>query len=123
MDMPKPAVSPPEVAALIAERYGFPIVGGAQARLIASLHALINWILEHPDIPMAHYVELRAHPAVTEQKVTAVDLVDLAARLDGRVDSLGSNQWMIVPVCGIGPDSARVEYVVFAGQPNNIGPL
>lgn len=113
--MPNTELPAPLVAELQAERYGMPIIDASRSRLIAALHALINWIIEHPDVPVPHSVELYHHPLVAGGCLTKVDLIDLAATLGGEVGSNGSTTWMRAQLLAA-ESGARVDYVAFEGD-------
>lgn len=75
---------PPNVLELVAERFGVDVElpqrepGRAADRLeaIAAIHALADWYVAHPAVPVPHVVTASG-PAGT-----AVDLVGLATMLD-----------------------------------------
>lgn len=102
-------------AALLAERYGFPIIDGARARFIAALHALINWVIEHPDVPVPDSVQLAHHPVISGGQLTPTDLIDLARALDGEVDEREGSRWCRAEL-PLGDHGTRVRYVAFAGD-------
>lgn len=113
--MPNTDVPPPSDA-LLAERYGFPTITGDRARFIAALHALINWLIERPDLPVPGMIELRHHPLVEGGRLTKADLVSLADALGGEVDSSGEITWMRATILNRGDVGARVDYVAFEGD-------
>jgi hypothetical protein len=119
-DMPN-TDRPPTVASVVAERYGLPTVDGPRARLIATLHALIAWITEHPDVPVPGFVELRHFPVLDGGTLSRVDLVDLAHRLDGVIGGTGTHIWMKAPVLARTSGGARVDYVAYAGTSRRDG--
>ena len=102
--------------ALLAERYGFPVVEGRTARLIASLHALINFLLEHPDLPVATTVKLFHHPLMAGTVVTPDELAELARAYGGYTGSSEENRWAVLPIVPGSGDMAPVELAVFAGD-------
>lgn len=91
--------TPHDHAALLAERYGFPVVDGPAAHLIAALHTIINWLIEHPDVPVPQAVELifHSHEGVAGA-LDSADLVALADKIDGRVGTGGNSQWVDKPL-------------------------
>lgn len=113
--MPNTDAPAPLVAELQAERYGMPIIDANRSRLIAALHALINWIIEHPDVPVPHTVRLSYHPVAEGGQLSKVDLIDLARALDGEVDTREGTTWMRAVL--LARDSgALVDYVAFEGD-------
>lgn len=117
--MTRPATPPALLSAaaeVAAERYGMPMIDADRSRLIAALHALINWLIDHPGIPVPGRVQLAFNPVVQGGVVDAQRLIELAQQLDGRVDAAGRNQWMQTSVCTTGEHGAEIEYVVFAGD-------
>jgi hypothetical protein len=103
--------------ALLAERYGFPIIEGPAQHLIAALHSVINWILAHPDAPVPQMIDLvysdKFDPARTVQ--SPADLIDVAAYVDGVISTgSGTHQWAKAAIpTGNG---VRATYVAHAGE-------
>lgn len=105
-------------AQVAAERYGVIGIEGDRAVLIAALHTVINWLIDHPSIPCPQYIDLMFHPRAGVNP-TAVDLAKLAERLDGRVGGRNGVQYT---ECGIplgdGADGVNARYVAF-GRDND----
>jgi hypothetical protein len=117
--MPNPDGNVPLVAQVQAERYGMPLIDANRSRLIAALHALINWLIEHPDIPVPGNVRLTYFPLMDGGKLTETDLIDLAHALDGEVGAERGAHWMRSRVLPR-ESGALVEYVAFAGDAADI---
>jgi hypothetical protein len=99
-------------AQVAAERYGVIELTGDRAVLIAALHTVINWLIDHPGIPLVNQIELRAHPR--DRELDAADLVQLAAQIDGRVSSGKTHQWTEAPIpLGADAGGLQVRYTAF----------
>lgn len=100
-------------AEVAAERYGMPIIDGDRAILIAALHTIINWLIDHPTIPCPQSIDLVFHPRGGVQPNRA-DLVALAQELDGALCSANGSQWMNkrIPL-GEGAAGVLATYCVF----------
>lgn len=112
-----PSPSMQSAAALVAaERFGMPVVGERASQLIAALHSLINWLIEHPDVPVATRVELIHHPDHGNTTVTVEDLVVLANTLDATVNANRGTHWVTKRVCTTAEHGANVDVTVFSGD-------
>lgn len=100
-------------AEVAAERFGMPMIGGDRAILIAALHTVINWLIDHPNIPCPQDIELRFHPRGGVQP-TGEDLIRLAEDLDGRVSAGSNSQWVATYIpLGDGADGVSARYTAF----------
>lgn len=103
-------------AEVAAERFGMPVIDARRSQLIAALHSLINWIIDHPDVPAATHVVLSHHPVFGNTTVTTEDLVRLAADLDGHIDGGATSKWMETQLCTTAEHGANIKLAVFAGD-------
>jgi hypothetical protein len=100
-------------AQVAAERYGVIGIEGDRAVLIAALHTIVNWLIDHPGIPCPQDVELIFHPRAGVRP-NAHDLVHLAHELDGAVCASGPTQWVVkrIPL-GEGAAGVKAKYTAF----------
>lgn len=105
-------------AEVAAERFGMPVIDEKRSALIAALHSLINWIIEHPEIPVPHLVELYHQPIIAGTVISPEDLVELANKLGGELGSSkgGLNSWVSTEVCNAREHGALVKLHVFGGD-------
>lgn len=103
-------------AVVAAERYGMPVIDGDRAVLIAALHTIINWLIDHPNIPTPNDVQLFFHPRGGLQP-TAQDLLLIAGQIDGAVSADRTSQWVgaFIPL-GDGAGGVRARYTAFADR-------
>lgn len=80
-------------AVVAAERFGMPVIDGDRAVLIAALHTVINWLIDHPGIPCPQYIDLKFHPRAGLNP-TAKDLLDIAQQVDGAVHASAATHWV-----------------------------
>lgn len=100
-------------AQVAAERYGVVELTGDRAVLIAALHQIINWLIDHPGIPVVNQIELRCHPRGGVQP-DAAGLLEIAALIDGRLSSGRTHQWVEAPIpLGDGAGGLEARYTAF----------
>lgn len=100
-------------AEVAAERYGMPIIDGDRAVLIAALHTVINWLIDHPGIPCPQTIDLIFHPRPGVEP-GAKELLQLAEQLDGRVTTNSGTQWMSKQIpLGEGAGGVNAIYTAF----------
>lgn len=93
-----------------------PVIDGPRAHLIAALHALINWLIDHPEVPCPHSVDLRHHPVMVGSTVDTAQLVELANALGGELDNNARSSWVTIPICKPEDHRVQVDLHVFAGD-------
>lgn len=105
-------------AVVAAERFGMPVLDEKRSALIAALHSLINWIIEHPDVPVPHLVDLAHHPVYAGTVISPEDLHELANRLGGAVGSSegGLQTWVTTEICNPREHGALVKLHIFGGD-------
>jgi hypothetical protein len=84
-----------DARSLLAERFGEDVVPldlesaptdvGARARFVATMHALITWVMEHPNVPVPWSTGLNIHvPDVAALDRLAAELPGATRSADGR---------------------------------------
>lgn len=89
-----------------------PTVDGPRAHLIAALHILINWLIDHPDAPVPSEIRVTGW----DRRLQTADLQELAESLQGEYKRVEDTaQWAAVPV-PVGDQGVKAEYVCFGAH-------
>lgn len=89
-----------------------PVIDGQRAHLIAALHILINWLIDHPGVPVPSVVRMIAW---NRDQGTA-ELQELAATLQGEWRRSDDAQWINVPI-PVGDQGVDADYACFGATP------
>lgn len=111
---PHPLVS--AAAEVAAERFGMPILDEDRSRLIAALHVLINWLIDHPGIPVANSVSLTHNPAIARTRITSDQLHTLAIDQVGQLGKTELHDWVTLDIADRREHGADILLHVFAGD-------